>query len=70
MTSLINIPYLTSGKQLIHLDKIDNIRTKIYENKDNDNRNENIIKRRNEYLKLASGFREASNYNTFVKKYE
>ena len=62
MTSIINIPYLTSGRQL----KDENDKSK--KNADNNEpqiNEEKIIKRRREYLKLSGAFKDAYNYRTF-----
>lgn len=65
MTSIINIPYLTSGRQLR------NEEDKSKKNADNNEKNEyqinedKIIKRRREYLKLSGAFKDAYNYRTF-----
>ena len=63
MSSIINIPYLTSGNQIKH-------QNEKYKNTDNEKNihqinEDKIIKRRREYLKLSGAFKDAYNYRTF-----
>lgn len=64
MASIVNIPYLTSGRQLkCYDDKSKNTKNDIcYQNQATQDK---ITKRRYEYLKLSESFKDAYNYRTF-----
>lgn len=61
MSSIINIPYLTSGNQMKHQNEKSENNEKNMQQINEDK----IIKRRREYLKLSGAFKDAYNYRTF-----
>ena len=76
MITIINIPYLTSGRQIKNSENsensenIENIENTKHGKLDinNPKRLDNILKKREKYLNLSGGFREAFNFKTFAKK--
>ena len=64
MSSIINIPYLTSGNQMKHQNEKSENNEKNEKNMQQINEDK-IIKRRREYLKLSGAFKDAYNYRTF-----
>ena len=69
MNTIINIPYLTSGRQINQRENSENIENTKHGKLEinNPKRLDNILKKREKYLNLSGGFREAFNYNTFPK---
>ena len=70
MRTIVNIPYLTSGRQITH-------KTEKNEKNEQNEQNEpsyhneleqKILERKQKFLKLSDGFREAFNYKTFPEK--
>jgi len=70
MNTIINIPYLTSGRQINHRENIENSENTKHGKLEinNPKRLDNILKKREKYLNLSGGFREAFNFKTFAKK--